>query len=653
MMAKEPANRYQTPVEVAAALAPFTGQGVVRPRRRWPLVVAAAVLFAGLTAAAVAVYRVETDKGQLVITTESDDVEVVIKQNGKEVRIIDTKTDKSITLWSGEYELELKDAGEGLKLNIDRATLTRGETVLAKIERVKPTADEEKVGEVRRFEGHTGSVRGVAYSPGGRYALSVGGWPHPDRTLRLWDLATGKEVWNKLADPSDAICVAFSPDGRRAVSGGGSGDLRLWEVETGKELRVWTHGGSVLAVAFMPDGKHVLSGGDSGWLRLWDVDTGKQVKEFEDREDPITGIAVSPDGGRAVSGAHLSLVHLWDLQAGKELRRFEATGSAVAFGPDGRYVLSGGKDTKVLLWDTETGKEIRQLLGNTRNLDSVTFSPDGQRALSGGTDGTIRLWDLATGKELHRFEKFQAPGIVPGILEPISCVRAAFSPDGHYAFSGGMDGICRLWRLPDPTPPEKVGEVRRFLGYVPSGVGDERPIHPERPPRRGHQWLDARLGCGERGGGMANHRSHSVGLGLALAPDSKTAYESTDDGVVHVFDLEKAKEVGRLDAPGRGPSEVQLSADGKRLLIVVLHVWKVRLCEVPGGKELAQLQGNGPAALSPDGAGSPCAGISGSYCGTSPLARRRADSRSTWKGAAGRIPFHAGRAVPGDGGVGY
>ncbi len=71
--------------------------------------------------------------------------------------------------------------------------------------------------------------------------------------------------------------------------------------------------------------------------------------------------------------------------------------------------------------------------------------------------------------------------------------------------------------------------------------------------------------------------------------------------MVHVFDLEKAKEVGRLDAPGRGPSQVYLSADGKRILITVVHANKHRLCEVPGGKELALLDAVN-AALSPDGA---------------------------------------------------
>src|SRR5262249_49631648 len=122
-------------------------------RRRKPLfrrliAVAAAVLFLAVAVAAGGLYRLQPDKGAHGITTESDDVEVVVKQGGQVVRIIDTKTDKEITLAlrSGAYELELKGAPKGLKLNIDKATLTRGKTVLAKIERVARPAVVEKVG---------------------------------------------------------------------------------------------------------------------------------------------------------------------------------------------------------------------------------------------------------------------------------------------------------------------------------------------------------------------------------------------------------------------------------------------------------------------------------------------------------------------------
>jgi hypothetical protein len=153
MMAKKPEHRYQTPAEVAVALEPFTfapaatddGRTVVldnrsvRRRRKRRFLIATAILaflVAGLLGGAV--YRIATDRGELVITTESDDVKVVITQGGKLVDIIDTKTDKqlSLALRSGEYELELKGAPEGLKLNIDNATLTRGKQTLAKIERI-------------------------------------------------------------------------------------------------------------------------------------------------------------------------------------------------------------------------------------------------------------------------------------------------------------------------------------------------------------------------------------------------------------------------------------------------------------------------------------------------------------------------------------
>jgi hypothetical protein len=105
------------------------------PRRRW-LVAAALALFGLVTVAGVVTYRIQTDEGELVIVTQSDDVKVVVEQGGKVVDIIDTKTNNRLTLKSGQYELKLKGAKEGLKLDLEKATLTRGQEVLAKVERV-------------------------------------------------------------------------------------------------------------------------------------------------------------------------------------------------------------------------------------------------------------------------------------------------------------------------------------------------------------------------------------------------------------------------------------------------------------------------------------------------------------------------------------
>ncbi len=155
MMAKSPADRYQTPAEVYAALAPFAGQtvvlnpapaaaggtkdkgqrtkGVKFPSRRSLVLGTLSFVLAALAAAAV--YRIQTDNGELVISSDNPDVEVVIKQNGKLVRIIDTKTNKEVKLDSGLYDLELKGGPDGLKLSPDKVTIRRGETVLATVER--------------------------------------------------------------------------------------------------------------------------------------------------------------------------------------------------------------------------------------------------------------------------------------------------------------------------------------------------------------------------------------------------------------------------------------------------------------------------------------------------------------------------------------
>ena len=129
------------------------------------------------------------------------------------------------------------------------------------------TRDDEvgSVKEVRRFEGHTARVLGVAVSADGQHGLSCSG----DATLRLWDLQTGKELRRMQGHDGLVESVAFCPDGRRAVSGGDK-TVRLWDLVTGEELyRFDSHEQTVGCVAVSPDGRYALSGGVDHTVRLW------------------------------------------------------------------------------------------------------------------------------------------------------------------------------------------------------------------------------------------------------------------------------------------------------------------------------------------------------------------------------------------------
>jgi hypothetical protein len=120
---------------------------------------------------------------------------------------------------------------------------------------------------IRTFTGHSG-VRSVAFAPDGRTALSGS----QDGTLKLWDIATGKEIRTFTGHSNWVTSVAFAPDGRTALSGSYDNTLKLWEVAAGKEIRTFTgHSGEVESVAFAPDGRSALSGSRDGSLKLWDL----------------------------------------------------------------------------------------------------------------------------------------------------------------------------------------------------------------------------------------------------------------------------------------------------------------------------------------------------------------------------------------------
>jgi tetratricopeptide (TPR) repeat protein len=289
---------------------------------------------------------------------------------------------------------------------------------------------------IRNCGEHQGQATCVAHSPDGKRAIS-GGF---DKIVRLWDVENGKELWRSYNHEHIIWTVAFSPDGRRALTGTEDKTIRLWNVETGKEacLTMKGHSGVISSVAFLPDGKRALSACWDKTIRIWDLGTGKELDRLSIGV-PVLSVALTKDGRHVVLGSNDGKLRYSDLQGKKEVRAFAGpTGmvEGVALAAEGRQVVVAGADGGVHLYELDTGKEIKTLKAHEKKVDCVALSPDGTRVLSCGEDKIIRLWDLASSRELWLGQ----------LADKIRW--AAFSPDGKRAVSACYDRSVALWELP-------------------------------------------------------------------------------------------------------------------------------------------------------------------------------------------------------------
>ena len=314
---------------------------------------------------------------------------------------------------------------------------------------------------LRTFRGHSEFIKSVAISPDGRTVLS-GSWGD---SLKLWDIASGRELHSFPAHKETIFSIAISPDGLTALAGCWDKTLKMWDIATGRELRSFTgHSEVVNSVAIFPDGLTALSGSNDNTMKLWDIASGREFRSFTGRADAVWSVAISQDGRAALSGG-LRTLELWDVSTGRELRSFSGHSDwvdSVAISPDGRMALSGSYDKTMKLWDIASGREIRTFTGYADWVSSVVFSPDGRYILSGSCAkvktykvnnetfypcimGSMKLWATSSGRELHEFS---------GHSEKVNAV--AFSPDGRFALSGSDDNTLKLWDVPEWTQPREA-----------------------------------------------------------------------------------------------------------------------------------------------------------------------------------------------------
>ncbi|WP_461256169.1 WD40 domain-containing protein [Treponema sp. R80B11-R83G3] len=437
--------------------------------------------------------------------------------------------------------------------------------------------------------GHT-HVRSAAFSPDEKQILSCS----DDYTIKLWDVANGREIKTFSGHTGNVLSAMFSMDGKQVLSSSADGSIRLWDAASGREINTFLgHEGFVYSVAFSPDGKQIISGSEDGTIKLWDTESGVEIRTFFESKHrlSVTTVAYSPNGKQILSCLEDETIMLWDAVSGLEIRTFKGhnwTINSATFSPDGKQVLSGSSDKTIKLWDVASGREIRTLSGHTDHVNSVAFSPDGKQALSGSDDYTVKLWDVASGKEIKTFL---------GHNDFFNSV--AFSSDGKKILTGSSDGKIKLWDVASGR------EIRIFSGLT-SNVLSATFSPDGKKILTGSYDKTIKLWDITSGREIRTFSGHTMEINsIAFSPNGKQVLSGSNDGTVKQWDVASGKEIKTFTGHIDSVLSVAFSPNGKQVLSVSgtkdfysSSVNKIKLWDAASGKEIRTFSGHTSSVLS-------------------------------------------------------
>jgi WD40 repeat protein len=339
-----------------------------------------------------------------------------------------------------------------------------------------------------------GAVQSITFSATGDLLAVAGGTPGASGEVKVFDTKTFAPFGTVLKGHTDTVnSVAFSADGKRLATASQDKTAKLWEWPSGKELQVFRdHSDAVTRVVFAPDGKSVYTASQDRNVRRFNVDDGKVIRAFSGHTDSATALALSPDGKALLSSGPDLKLRWWNPDDGNSPRQVDGHGGAVndvVFSKDGKLVASAGADKVVRIWEAGGGGQQRALEGSDDWMYAAAFSPDGKMTAGGGADGIVRIWETANGRQRLLLLAWPPDGKNTKAAEWI-----ALTPEGYFEASTGWATLLRptLAGKPVAAPrltrfftalrqPENITKSLQAAPLEPAKLPDPPAAPPAKP----------------------------------------------------------------------------------------------------------------------------------------------------------------------------